>query len=273
MNRIKIHRNITFKRLILDLYQEIRCQKLFVRWLGRPFRRSRRFIEIDLTYRCNLKCRNCNRSCTQAPSNVEIPTHAIESFIRKSLAMGIKWERIRLLGGEPTLHSCFFDVLERLLAYKCYHNADLRLVVCTNGCGRQVNRMLRRIPKTVVIKNTFKTTGRRLFRPFNLAPVDRRRYTLADLTAGCRILNDCGIGLTPLGYYPCAIAGSIDRVFGLNCPRHHLPTPDDEMLDQLTLFCRYCGHFGFAWPTRQARISPTWERVYRKFERRCLQFL
>jgi hypothetical protein len=261
---MKIHRNITFKRLLLDLYQDFRSQKPVVSLLGRPFQRSRRFIEMDLTYRCNLKCQNCNRSCTQAPSNLEISLQEIDSFIRQSLDMNIKWERIRLLGGEPTLHSRFIDILKRLLEYRSEYNPALRLVVCTNGCGKRVNRILSRIPETVVIKNTFKNSQQRLFRPFNLAPLDRARFALADLTAGCRILKDCGIGLTPLGYYPCAIAGGIDRIFGHHFSRRNLPHPEDEMLDQLSLFCRYCGHFGFAWPTRKIRISPTWERAYRK---------
>lgn len=235
--------------------------------MGRPFQRSRRFIEIDLTYKCNLKCLNCNRSCTQAPSDLEIPIRVIESFIQESLNLGIAWERIRLLGGEPTLHSGFLDILWLLLTYKENHNPNLRLVVCTNGSGKGVRRVLGKIPDRVEIKNTFKTSRQRLFRPFNAAPLDRRRFAMADLTAGCRILRDCGIGLTPLGYYPCAIAGSIDRVFGHQRARTRVPSPNDEMLDQLALFCRYCGHFGFAWPTRKVIISPTWEKAYQRFKK------
>ena len=32
---------------------------------------------------------------------------------------------------------------------------------------------------------------------------------------GCRVIKDCGLGLTPSGYYMCAIAGGIDRIFDL----------------------------------------------------------
>jgi hypothetical protein len=261
----RIVRNITFRRLVLDFYQDIRCQKWLVRWMGRPFRRNRRFIEFDLTYRCNLRCKNCNRSCTQAPSSLELTPGDIDAFIRETLEKSIQWERIHLLGGEPTLHNRFFDILERLMNYRAAHNPNLVIVVCTNGCGRQVNDVLRRLPEEVTVKNTFKGKRQRLFRPFNVAPIDRPRFAFSDLTAGCRILHDCGMGLTPLGYYPCSIAGGIDRVFGFDGARSHLPDLDDEMMDQLALFCRYCGHFGFAWPTRNTRLSPTWEAAYRRF--------
>jgi len=263
---VKPHRNVTFKRLLLDFYQDLRCHKPLVRCLGRPFRVSRRYIEIDLTYRCNLRCKNCNRSCTQAPSDLDIYPHQIKAFVRDSLERNIKWERIRLLGGEPTLHPRFFEILDILLAYRREHNAGLRLVVCTNGVGPTVNAALARLPDTVTIKNTLKGPRQRLFRPFNRAPIDRRRFVLADLTAGCRILEDCGMGLTPLGYYACAVAGGIDRVLGGNHSRLRLPAGEDDLLDQLTLFCRYCGHFGFAWPSRRVRMSPAWEEIYRHWK-------
>jgi len=268
---VKPHRNVTFKRLLLDFYQDLRCQKPLVRWLGRPFRVSRRRIEIDITYRCNLRCNNCNRSCTQAPSDLDISIRAIRNFVSDSLERGVRWERIRLLGGEPTLHPRFFEVLGILLDYRQEHNPGVRMVVCTNGSGRTVNAVLARLPRPVAIKNTLKGPRQRLFRPFNRAPVDRRRFALAELSAGCRILEDCGLGLTPLGYYPCAVAGGIDRVLGGNHSRPQLPAADDDMRDQLSLFCRYCGHFGFAWPIRKVRMSPAWEDIYHRWEQRAGQ--
>ena len=259
------HRNITLKRLLLDCGQAIRCQRPVVQRFGRPFVRSRRRVEIDITYRCNLRCRNCNRSCTQAPAAIDMPVAQVEAFLTDSMAARIRWRRIRLLGGEPTLHPDFKSIVDRLVRYRSDHNPTLRIVICTNGRGRKVRNALSMLPSQIVIKNTSKTDRQRLFRPFNAAPIDRWRYRFADFGCGCRIIADCGLGLTPQGYYPCAIAGGIDRIFGFGLGRRSLPSADDEMIDLLKRFCPLCGHFGFSWPTRQARMSPVWQRGYARY--------
>jgi hypothetical protein len=262
MTRARPHRNVTFRRLALDALQFVRCQRPVTALLGRPFRPSTHRIEIDLTYRCNLRCRNCNRSCTQAPSTRDMPLERIDAFIEESLAAGVRWRRIRLLGGEPTLHPELPAILHRLIRYRRRFRPRPRIELCTNGSGAFVQGVLRRLPRGIEVKSTTKTHRQRLFRPFNLAPVDLRRYRLADFSSGCRILTDCGLGLTPLGYYPCAVAGGIDRVFGFGLGANRLPSPDDPMTGLLETFCRLCGHFGFAWPTRRALCSATWRKAY-----------
>lgn len=235
-----------------------------VRLLGRQFHRSRKSIEIDITYKCNLKCVNCNRSCTQWPSSAELPVEKVEAFVRQSIEKNMKWERIRILGGEPTLHSRLFDILELLTDYRAYHNPEVRLVLCTNLYGNKVKTILNRLPPEITIKSTVKTSAVNLFRPFNVAPVDTAYNRFSDYACGCRIIEDCGLGLTPSGYYVCAVAGGIDRIFGFGAGRNTLPADDDEMIDQMKRFCRLCGHFGFALPVKSERISPAWQRAYQK---------
>ena len=175
-----IHRNITLTRLALDFGQAIRCQRPVVRALGRPYARSRRRVEIDITYRCNLRCPNCNRSVAQAPAAIDMSVAQIKAFIEDSVAADIRWERIRLLGGEPTLHPELSAILTLLETYRHGHNPSLRIVICTNGNGPQVRKALSALPPKVVIKNTFKKDRQRLFRPFNLAPRDLRRHRYAE---------------------------------------------------------------------------------------------
>lgn len=265
---VPAHRNISFRRMVLDLYQFFRAQRPVTRRFGAQYSRSRKYVEIDVTYRCNLRCSNCNRSCTQAPSATDLSVGAVESFLKESITGGCRWERVRLLGGEPTLHPDLGAILERLLAYRSGHNPGLRIVLCTNGAGKRVNRVLRRLPEEVVVKSTAKGSRQRLFRPFNMAPVDNPLYRFSDFSAGCRIIDDCGIGLTPGGYYMCAVAGGIDRVFGFDMGRRRLPDPEDEMRDQMGLLCRYCGHFGFLWPTKRQKTSPAWQAAYRHYRGR-----
>ncbi len=265
--RAGMHRNVTLRRLALDGYQFLRCQRPVVARLGRPFAVSRRYVEIDLTYRCNLKCRNCNRSCTQAPSRRDIPVERITAFIRESVERGRPWKRVRLLGGEPTLHPEFAKIVRLFGEYRERHNPDLRIVVGTNGSGPRVRRMLDRLPPGIEVKNTWKGPRQRLFRPFNIAPVDRPLYRWSDFASGCRILEDCGMGLTPQGYYPCAVAGGIDRIFAFRRGRRRLPRSGENLRADLEIFCRVCGHFGFSGLTKRTRMSPTWVRAYARFHK------
>lgn len=231
--------------------------------LGRPFQRSLKYVEIDITYRCNLKCANCNRSCSQLPSAAELPPARVAAFIHESIEKDAQWERIRILGGEPTLHSRFFDIIGLLMDYKKNVNPGVRLVLCTNLYGRRVKSIIARLPSEIHIKSTIKKSQVHLFRPFNVAPIDTWYNKFSDYSCGCRIIEECGLGLTPSGYYMCAVAGGIDRIFGFDMGRKTLPPPDDSMIDQMQAFCPLCGHFGFAWPVKKTKMSATWRNAYR----------
>ena len=259
------HRNITVKRLLLDAYQFVRAQSFISKRFGRQFLPSREYAEIDITYKCNLKCLNCNRSCSQAPSNIEIPVADIEAFINQSIKNKIVWKRIRILGGEPTLHSRIFDIIDLLIDYQRDFNPSVRLVLGTNFFGNQVHRVLEKLPDTIIIKSTLKSSRVNLFKPFNVAPVDTHYNRFSDYTCGCRIIKECGLGLTPSGYYMCAVAGGIDRIYRYNLGRKKVPDESDTFSDQMSAFCRLCGHFGFQWPTRRSKQSKTWHMAYRRF--------
>ena len=43
-----------------------------------------------------------------------------------------------------------------------------------------------------------------------MAPKDDHRHIFSDFRNCCWITEECGLGLTPYGYYHCAIAGGID---------------------------------------------------------------
>lgn len=259
------HRNITLGRLLLDAYQFVRSQTFVSNRFGRQFRPSRRYVEIDITYKCNLKCINCNRSCSQAPSDIEMPVANIASFIQQSIQQNIEWKRIRILGGEPALHSRIFDIIDLLTCYQREYNPSVKLVLGTNFFGPRVHRMLEKLPDTINIKSTLKSSRVNLFKPFNVAPVDTYFNRFSDYTCGCRIIEECGLGLTPSGYYMCAVAGGIDRIFHYGLGRRHLPDQADDLSDQMASLCPLCGHFGFQWPTRSSRLSKTWRLAYRKW--------
>lgn len=244
--------------------------------LGPQYRRSRDLIEIDITYLCNLHCLNCNRSVTQAPDSMHMAIATVSRFVDESLAAGKRWRRIRVLGGEPTLHPDFPAVISQLLRYKAAQ-PDVLVEVVTNGHGARVERALAELPQGVLVDNSRKEGPiQPTFGPFNLAPVDDSAYAGRDWSNGCHVMEECGMGLTPMGYYPCAVAGGIDRIIDEGLGRPGLPSDSDDMLAEADRLCRLCGRFRTGHfvprvlrpPLTETRMSPTWERLYAAWKER-----
>ncbi len=80
--------------------------------LNRTFVTNTRGIELEITSDCNLFCINCDRSCRQARTKEYMTLDQVEKFVHQSLELDWEWEHIRLLGGEPTLHPQFFDIIK-----------------------------------------------------------------------------------------------------------------------------------------------------------------
>lgn len=244
--------------------------------LGPRYRRARDLIEIDITYLCNLHCLNCNRSVTQAREALHMPLTTIRDFVDASLSRGKRWRRIRVLGGEPTLHPEFDAIITELLRYQKAF-PDCIVEVVTNGYGRHVQEALDRQPTQVWVDNSRKTSPiQPHFGPFNLAPVDDPAFRNADYRNGCEIIEVCGMGLTPQGYYPCAVAGGIDRILDAGLGLSVLPNDDDDMQDALDVLCRLCGRFrdGHHIPhvlrpaLEGAPMSDTWKELYARWRAR-----
>jgi sulfatase maturation enzyme AslB (radical SAM superfamily) len=248
----------------------LRVQRPVTRVLGPRYQRSRDRIELDITWACNLRCFNCNRSCEQAPTGEGMSLHDVDAFVAETVAAGKRWSRIRVLGGEPTLHPDFLAILDRLRAWRAEHAPDAVIEVVSNGHGEKVLAALARIPPDVRVENTAKLGPDQPFQTFNVAPIDLPAYQNADFVNGCAVTSTCGIGRTAGGYYPCAVAGGIDRIVGLEMGRPTLPSDDDDMFDQLDAFCRRCGSFKrlVEEPVSVPVQSETWTEAYAAYDER-----
>jgi hypothetical protein len=225
------------------IYRWIRYLKPVTALLGRANQRSLNRIEIDITYRCNLRCPDCNRAVNLAATDVQLSTDQIRRFVQESIESNVKWESIRILGGEPTLHADLLDILSIISVYRNEHSPDTNIVLVTNGTGAEVKSVLEKIPADICIDNTEKYSEGHDHVAFSNAPRDHAFAAALDYSNACMVTRVCGIGLTPFGYYCCAVAGSIDRVFGYDMSRKVLPKSNDLMIDQMQIFCSLCGHF------------------------------
>lgn len=85
----------------------------------------RQTLRVSITYRCNLVCRYCyaNGLETNFPEDMRL-----EDFLHLVVwAKKRGWKYIRLLGGEPTIHPHFIEMLDI-----CYHN-KMRVSIPTNN--------------------------------------------------------------------------------------------------------------------------------------------
>ena len=221
-------------------------------------------VEIDVTYRCNLMCHSCDRSCGNAPDESDMSVDQIKEFVRMSEEIGHDWRRIRIMGGEPFLHPEIKEILGILSDYGIRH-PDCEMEIYTNG----IHDYGVDVPDNVKIHNTRKTGPVNRFDPYNVAPRDlNSAYT----GRGCWISSECGLGLNLHGFYCCAAGAAIDRVFGLNIP---VDRPDDIMLEkQKDVLCPLCGHGIYpGYRSRDERpwigdvdmMSDSWIEAYRSF--------
>jgi hypothetical protein len=253
-----------------------RISRWLTRWLGPQYHRSRYLLELDITYACNLRCYNCNRSVRQAPETMHLPVEKLRLWVDEWIVRAKRWKRIRVLGGEPTVHPRFREIVAELIRYRAWSPQTL-IELVSNGYGVEVEARLKDLPSDVWVDNSRKqSVVQPTFGPFNLAPVDDPAYHHAEFANGCATARDCGMGLTPLGYYPCALAGGIDRITGDSMGQQHLPDDADDMLPQAAKLCRLCGRFrdGHYVPPAlrpsliEEKISSTWSDLYARWRER-----
>ena len=111
----------------------LRFLKPVTKLLGRKNKITHDIIEIDITFACTLKCTNCNRFCSTAPTTEAITVPQIQKFITESVKKNTSWRQIKILGGEPTLHPDLMVILDLLINYKEKHSPKTELQLYTNG--------------------------------------------------------------------------------------------------------------------------------------------
>jgi organic radical activating enzyme len=218
--------------------------------------------EIHLTYRCNLRCPCCNRcSFLDPPHTPDITRDDILGFFAQARAL--EWQpRILIIGGEPTLHPQFEELVEL-----CVAESPHRVVVWSNGYSRATKRALARVSSGAeVFAETFKPKGSVVheIQDIYCAPVD---LGTSRPICGQHASRKCGISVDALGYTPCCMGGAVDGVLGLGARTRVLADLWDagKVARQTRLLCDHCGH-------QLTQIAPFLRRRMAAFERRrgCL---
>jgi hypothetical protein len=230
-------------------------------------------LELCLTYRCNVRCKNCSNLCTQAPYVGDLTLLSIENMLKESVECNHKWARIVLHGGEPTLHPEYMEICRMVAQYRDTYNNEVTLHSCSNGTNSFVESQLAksselRIKSEVSVKVG---TNRRAggddipYIPVNESPDDLKE----PFDLGCFQTTECGICYNYLGFFACSPAGAAARVFGF--PPACTSVKDLTASVLTCVYTQHCKHCGFAMPGRRRVIeqtnTQTWQAAFDAYGR------
>lgn len=85
-----------------------------------------KYFRISVTNRCNLNCVFCHREGNQSRDICELTPSEVEIACKAALSLG--FQKVKLTGGEPTLHENIYNLIRRLSALEI---PDLSMI--TNG--------------------------------------------------------------------------------------------------------------------------------------------
>lgn len=98
-----------------------------IRWLDGYSPIPPRFVELALTYRCNLSCSFCYQDQSRRTDLPDLSFDAIQQ-IERNLSESFRWKPvIYLFGGEATIHPDFART------YQLFTDRGYRLMMTTNG--------------------------------------------------------------------------------------------------------------------------------------------
>ncbi len=200
-------------------------------------------VELEILTACDLACFACDRfsDVTTAPN---MTVSQVARFVDESLALNWEWERIRLLGGEPTLHPHLEEIVGHLMRYRRrYPKVFLQLL--SNGRGRLAKVRDWLVDRGVDPHVEGKTKGEtpEWFNNQRLCPADDPSVGVLP-PCGIFGVHGCGIGLTRYGYFLDGAGASAARVAGYDVGVQNLcDVTWDSMIEQSKVLCRICGHW------------------------------
>jgi len=209
-----------------------------------------RNIQIEITYRCNKLCRNCNRHCNliKLPyfKDTDMRIEQIEKFISQIKRKNISLNRIQILGGEPFLHPRLNDFISALF-YKLMVTGNVASIeIWTNGIidprdalkNCQLDSNINKAFKEGKIAVVASPRGKeKTFTYVLAAPVD-----LGFKWNICNWPHDCGVLLNIYGYWPGGACGPIALLYGMTeYAKYDFPVKFRKTWPNLKKdICKYC---------------------------------
>jgi hypothetical protein len=218
-------------------------------------------IEIDITEKCNLSCKSCVRGCDNFKSDVMISLDKIQRFVDESIELNYQWERIGIMGGEPTLHPQLSEIINILYDYHQF-NPSCHFWTRSN-CIIPFD-----FPSWIEYQ---KNIDHSYHHAFYVSPQDVN-YPMDKRT--CHVLYDCGLMYSYHGYLPCCNSNVHIRAFNLIDGIQSLKNVNIESIIQLCeMYCKHCGWYmmddfesGHLMEYPDTYMSETWRKAMDRYK-------
>jgi hypothetical protein len=184
----------------------------------------------------------------------------VRRLVDESIQLNYQWEKIGILGGEPTLHPELEEIILILQTYtQKFPKADLFLA--TNYHGGAVRHKVKALQKKIRVVKSRKNNNPWWFNNINLTQIDH-----SDIIHNCNIASGTGLGYTNRGYFPCGAGAAIARVLGMDIGLKSLAEVNQTSIrEMLKKLCPYCGHGLAIKVGKNNSTSPFWEEAYRNY--------
>ena len=222
-------------------------------------------IQLHVSDACTMACPNCDRGCELLPTPGMMTVEQVKKFVDESIEMHHKWDRIDLIGGEPTINPDIYKIIEEVDRYRqtVYKRCKIRL--SSNGKTKKTQEVLAKIEKDysfVSIRNSAKETkGVPDFEYVHMAPIDNEAEFKKKGLQSCSIPYRCGLGLSRYGYGLCGAGTSVCRIFGLDILAKSLKDLTiDKLKEQREQLCKFCGHSQTCLEKgKEKKVSKSWK--------------
>jgi len=202
-------------------------------------------IEINITNKCNLSCQNCHQLCDHGTkfSDKDIGRNEIFYFIRDSIVNNKKWEKIGIIGGEPTLNQQLRIIVDLLMLY-INKLGNPYIVIYTNGTNKQIIDDIISIYKDIRIENSMKNVkGPYIKRAcmYFISPKDISKNTNLE-NLDCSEPIRCSMSFGSRGYFICHHAYTAARVFNMTGIKSLSDYTFNNTCNQFKFYCSNCGY-------------------------------
>lgn len=198
-------------------------------------------LELQILLSCNWTCHACdqfsNLSSISWVRKGTMTLDQIDFFCREMRENNAYIGRLRVLGGEPTLHPKFKEILTRLDSLK--QDGHLyQLEVVSNGSN---------IAKLKEVKNLVKVrvSGQAEKEKNHTANMVHTPAELGYEGKVCSAPWHCGISLNYWGYFPCSAGAGLARMRDDLMPWQRLSLPLEgvwKTWPELQKLCNHCYH-------------------------------